>query len=451
MGIPSFTGYLHLYPNTENLLFMAKVGRGGIFPGGVEGYRAGDMMTKTFEREGFRARVGPIPFLAAATLSQTGMSFVQQGLVVMGVYFADLYRLTLAQMGLVTTALSLGVTVSMVLMGAAADRIGPRRLLFAGSFIMALLSLGLLVVDGFLGLLALLFFLGVSLAIVPASGTKAVFTAFQGRPRGAVMGIRQTGVPLGALLAASLLPRLVAGTGFHHVFWIFGCELLAAGWVFSGLMLPWPRESGRVAGRGFDWRMVGRVWRPALVAILLVSGQYLLLGFSLSDLHQAHHVSLAWAGLVLAAAQLGGGLGRIVTGIVSDRIGGRRAPVIIACAAIGAAMAWVVAMLPAAVPLWLLGVIWFVFGMGAVGWNALAMTWAGESVPAQYSGFAMSSVGTAAFLGSAIFPPLFGVFVDATHHYRWGWALLGVVLAGAGILTGIFSAQFRRETAARPT
>lgn len=407
-------------------------------------------MARTFDPKGFRAHVGPVWFLGAATLSQTGMSFVQQGIVVLGVYFATRYHLTLAQMGLVTTALSLGVMTAMVFMGATADRVGPRRLLFFGAVFMSALCSGLLVVSGFFPLLALLFFLGMGLAIAPASGTKAVFTAFADRPRGMVMGIRQTGVPLGALLAASLLPRILQQAGFSTIFAVFAVELLVVGWLFAIVMRPAPmRHRGMTSAPSFDWRLLGQVWRPGLVAILLVSGQYLVLGFTLSDLHRVHHVTLATAGLVLAAAQLGGGVGRVVTGVVSDRMGGRRTPVIIACAVIGAVMAGVVAILPETVPVAVLGVIWFVFGMGAVGWNAMTMTWAGESVPDEHSGFAMSSVGTAAFLGSAIFPPLFGAFVDATGHYSWGWGLLGGLLAVAAVLTRLFALQVRRQRAVR--
>lgn len=395
---------------------------------------------RAFDPRDFRARVNPIAFLSIAVLSQTGMSFVQQGIVVMGVFFAALYALTLAQMGLVTTSLSLGVMTSMVVMGAVADRIGPRRLLFGASLGMALLSLGLLLVSGFYALLVLLYVLGVALAAVPASGTKAVFTAFQDRPRGMVMGIRQTGVPLGALLAASLLPRLAQSDGgLRPLFWLFAAELLVLGWVFAAVMPSAPGQ--RAPRQPFDWGVIARVWRPGLVSSLMVSGQYLLLGFSLSDLERVHHIGLVLGGLVLASSQLGGGIGRVLTGIVSDRLGGRRPPVIVGCALTAAAMAWVVALLPTAVPVPILVVVWFVFGMGAVGWNALTIAWAGESVPPERSGFAMSGVGTSAFLGSAVFPPLFGAFVDATHHFSWGFGLLGVLLAGAGFLAWRFGQQ----------
>lgn len=396
-------------------------------------------MPRLFDREGFPARVGPVPFLALATLSQTGMSFVQQGIVVMGVFFATLYHLTFTQMGLVTTALSLGVMTSMVFMGAAADRVGPRRLLFIGAIAMSGLSLLLLVVAGFGSLLLLLYGLGVTLAVAPASGTKAVFSAFTDRRRGMVMGIRQTGVPLGALLAASLLPRLIGkGGALSPVFWLFAAELLIAGWLFSGVMPSRIPNPSNMVRHPLDRVILSHIWRPALVACLMVSGQYLVLGFSLSDLHSVHHVGLIAAGLVLAVAQLGGGVSRVLTGLVSDHIGGRRPPVIVACALVAAVMAGVVALLPVHVSLWLLVPIWFVFGMGSVGWNALTIAWAGESVPPERSGLAMSAVGTAAFLGAAIFPPLFGALIDATHQFNLGWGLLGVVLAMAGFLAWRF-------------
>jgi MFS family permease len=403
-------------------------------------------MVKPFDSRGFHARIGPIPFLGLATLSQTGMSFVQQGIVIMGVYFAVQYRLTLAQMGLVTTALSLGIMTSMVMMGAIADRAGPRRLLFVGTWAMTLLSLVLLAVSRFDALLVVLYALGVVLAIVPAAGTKAVFTAFRGRPRGMVMGIRQTGVPIGALLAAALLPRLVTSIGLRHVFWLFAVELFVVGWLFSRV-IPSGYPAANAPRLRLEASVLGGIWRPALVAILMVSGQYLLLGFSLTDLQRLHDVSLAAAGLVLAASQLGGGVSRVLTGVISDRLGGRRPPVLAGCGLTAAVMAWTVALLPKHVHVLILGAIWFVFGMGAVGWNALTMTWAGESVPPAQSGFAMSSVGTAAFMGSAIFPPLFGAFVDATHHFNWGWDALGVVLAGAGFLSWQFGRAATRDAA----
>jgi MFS family permease len=166
----------------------------------------------------------------------------------------------------------------------------------------------------------------------------------------------------------------------------------------------------------------------------MVSGQYILLTYTIADLHQSHRLSLAVAGLVLAMSQLGGGMGRVVLGQLSDRLGGRRAPVLAVTAAIGTVTATAIGLLPGKVSLLLVFPLWVVFGFGVVGWNALALTWAGESVPSAHSGFAMSLTGTIVFLGSSIFPPFFGWIVDTTHRFSYGWGMLALVLALAALI-----------------
>ncbi len=393
-------------------------------------------MQKPFTRENFPAKVGPLSFLGLALMSQTGMSFVQQGLMVLGVFFAAAYHLNLTAMGLITTALSLGVMVSMVFVGLMVDRIGPRMVLFWGTLLMAAFTAALLVVHSYASLLAVLFLVGMSLAVAPSAGTKAVFSAFAGRPRGLVMGIRQTGVPIGAALAAFLLPRLVPIFGLSPVFALFSLELLVAGWAFVAVMRSWPTRSGTTLKGGLNRGDLKRLAKPIAVAFLMVSGQYILLTYTIADLHQSHRISLAAAGLVLAMSQIGGGIGRVVLGQVSDRLGGRRAPVLAVTAAIGAVTAMAIGLLPGNVSLLLVFPLWAVFGFGVVGWNALALTWAGESVPSAHSGFAMSLTGTIVFLGSSIFPPIFGWVVDTTHQFAYGWVMLAAVLVLAAFIAG---------------
>ncbi len=393
-------------------------------------------MQKAFAPDNFPARVGPRSFLGLALVSQTGMSFVQQGLVVMGVFFLAAYHLSLTQLGLITTALSLGVMTSMVFVGITVDRVGPRIVLFWGAILAAGLSSLLLAVNSYTMLLVVLFCVGISLAVVPSSGTKAVFTAFVGRPRGLVMGIRQTGVPLGAALAAWLLPRLVPQWHLDPVYLLFSLELLVTGWAFSAVMRDW-RQKG--ASKPERIRLTGTHWkqlvRPISIAFLMVSGQYILLTYSIADLSQVHHLSVAVAGAVLALSQVGGGVGRVVLGQLSDRIGGRRPPVLALAGGLATSLAFVIGILPRTAPVWTLFLIWTLFGFGAVGWNALALTWAGESVPISHSGFAMSLTGTIVFLGSSVFPPLFGLLVDQTHHFATGWWALSGLLLCATVMT----------------
>ncbi len=384
----------------------------------------------------FPARVGPVSYLGLALLSQTGMSFVQQGLIVLGAVFLKVYNLNLTQLGLVTTALASGVMVSMVFVGGFVDRRGPRTILFWGTVLMTGLSLLLLLTRSFAYLLVVLVFLGMALATAPAAGTKAVFTAFHNRSRGLVMGIRQTGVPLGATLAAWLLPALALHFGLHTIYEVFSIELLVTGWVFCAAMYAWPTAPRRAAG----WLPIERseiryLTRPALTAFVMSAGQYILLTYSITALEH-HHIGIEVAGIILAASQISGGVARILLGQLSDRVR-HRSKVIAGVAVSGATIALIVGLLPTNASVWIVAVIWVIFGFSAVGWNALVLTWAGESVSSSNSGAAMSLTASFVFFGAAIFPPLFGAVVDLTHHYVFGWLMLMVVLLfGAWVAFG---------------
>jgi MFS family permease len=399
----------------------------------------------------FHAKVKPLWYLVWATLSQTGMSFVQQGIIVLGFIFARKYHLDFAQIGLVTTSMSLGVMVSMIFMGILADNLGPKRLLSGASVVMSAFALLLVTAHGFHVLLIMFFFLGSSLAAVPMSGTKAVFSAFQGRARGTPMGIRQTGGPIGAALAALLLPLLAMHAGLNTVYIIFAVELLTVGWIFSAVIPPFTRPS-RKAGEVKAHPRAGlkELWQPAVVSILMVSGQYFLVTFTLEYLHRFRHFSLAEAGMALALAQIGGGVGRVLFGLVSDRAGSNRPRTISLVALLAAVMVVVIAILPVHTAFGWICVVWFFTGMGTIGWNALSLTWAAESVPAVRAGFAMGFVGTVVFFGSALFPPLLGAVIDSTHHFHPAWMILAAILACAGLVAHLSGRATKRMRKERP-
>lgn len=91
---------------------------------------------------------------------------------------------------------------------------------------------------------------------------------------------------------------------------------------------------------------VSAILRSSLVATLLASGQYFLLAFSLLDLRDVHHLGVILGGVVLMVAEVGGGVGRIVSGLVSDRLGGNRPRVIVACVLLASGMALIACCLP---------------------------------------------------------------------------------------------------------
>jgi MFS family permease len=381
-------------------------------------------------------RSGPIAFLTLATLSQTGVSFVQQGIAVLGVFLAAAYQVPVTQIGTFVAAISLGWMVSAIFMGMLVDRVGPRSLLFCGAVVMAGVAAGLGWIHTLPIFYIMLFVLGCSLAAAPAAGTKAVLSAWSAYRRGLPMGIRQTGVPLGAMLAALLLPLMAGIVGVHVLFWGFAVILLAAGWAFGSVAPQARLPRGTPAAQPSVHRAaIKRIVLPGICGFLLGWGQYDLLTYSIPWLHDNAGLSIAAAGVALALAQVGGALGRIAFGIVSDRLSGKpeRVLAVLAAAATGLAMA--LAFLPPHVPAVLLLGFWLCLGLGMVGWNALMVMWAGERVPIAHAGLAMSA--TASFVqgGATVAPPLFGWVLALTGRFQVAWLMLaGALLLATALL-----------------
>lgn len=367
--------------------------------------------------------------LSVATLAQIGISLAQQGIGVLAFAFLRRYHLSLAGAGALVTVTSLGMVASMLIGGRVIDRRGPRPVLAASALLAAAAALLIGRVQSARELDLALVLLGFALGAAPIAGARAVFVRFEGRLRATAMGVRQTGVPLGAALAAALLPPLAVRLGPAGVFPPLAIELLVLGLAFALLIGPLrapaqasPPSRGSLRG----------VALPAVVGFLLVAGQYDLLTFTIGHLTMVGF-PLWVAALSLTAAQLGAAGGRIAFGLISDRIRSRPRAIALS-AALGAAGIVVTALLPRATPLPVLLLLFGLTGAGAVGWNALVLTWGAERVAPELSGTAIGALGAAIFLGSAAFPPLFGWLAGTLHSYTVSFVLLGAQLGLAGVI-----------------
>lgn len=83
------------------------------------------------------------------------------------------------------------------------------------------------------------------------------------------------------------------------------------------------------------------------------------------------------------------------------------------------------------VPLFVRALLYLVTGAGAIGWNALLLTWAGERVSPERSASAIALAGTSVFAGSAVFPPLFGLLAARVGFGPTWFCLAGLLLLAA--------------------
>jgi MFS family permease len=383
--------------------------------------------------------------LGVGTAAQAATATYFLGLAAVSPALREHFGLSLAGAGTLIGAISMGLVLTLIVWGSAADRFGER----------VVMAIGLLGAAAALGVAALLtepVAAGVLLVVAGAFGAsvnaasgRAVLTWFPARRRGLAMAVRQTSVPLGAALAAVALPPIAAAGGVPAAFLtLAGTCLVTAVAVAIWIREPPGREAAGTrpaAGVGAVLRD-RRLLRLSLAGLLLVVPQFLGSVFLVEMLHDGAGVPLALAGGLLALTQVLGAAGRLGNGAWSDRAGSRLGPLRVIALTIGAGFA-VSALVEPGPPVLLAAVLVPAAAL-AISWNGLVFTAAGELAPAGRAATAMALSNTANYVAAALTPPLGGLIAEAL-----GWPAM--LALGALTALGAVVALYRlSETTTTP-
>ena len=151
------------------------------------------------------------------------------------------------------------------------------------------------------------------------------------------------------------------------------------------------------------------------------------------------------AGTCLTVAMISGTAGRVIWGIISDRIlNGNRAVSLILLSIFGIFTTSGIAFLPPAIPLWIYLVLSGSAGFALIGWNGVLVTYAAELAGAKLSGTVMGLVATSGFTGMVVGPPLFGYLADHTG-YCAAWLMVAAAFLVSAIgFASIFAAKCKQ-------
>jgi sugar phosphate permease len=251
---------------------------------------------------------------------------------------------------------------------------------------------------------------GASGASVNAASGRAVMSWFAQEERGFALGIRQTALPIGGLLAALLLPPIEAAGGLQAglVALAVGCFVAAVAGA-SGLREA-PHDEGELTGIGHPVRDP-RMWQLSIGSGLVLAAQISILSFLILFLHGQRGLSTAEAAGVFAVIQALGAVARIVTGRWSDRLRARIAPLRRLALGLTVSLAAAAALLSAQLPILL--PVFVVAGALSLSWNGLSFTAAAELAGRRRAGAALGFQQTALAITSAIAPPAFAAVVEA--------------------------------------
>lgn len=339
--------------------------------------------------------------------------------------------LSLAEAGLLVAAPSVGMVLTLILWGALADRIGEHWVIASGLAVAALAAFGALASDELVATGVFFLVAGMGAASANAAGGRLVVGWFPPRRRGLAMGIRQMAQPLGVAVAAVVIPPLAATGGLSAalVFPFITVALAAAAALLfitdpprapTSVSAPMPKTgddaataAATTARRSANpYRATSLLWQIHSVSVLLVVPQFVVSTFALVWLINSEGWEPLAAGIVVGAAQLVGAFGRIVVGVVSDRVGSRMGPLRVVAALASFVMVllaltdWLHLSGFAAVAVVLASAI-------TVADNGLAFTAVAEIAGARWSGRALGAQNTAQFVAAAATAPLVGLLIGA--------------------------------------
>ena len=254
-----------------------------------------------------------------------------------------------------------------------------------------------------------------------------------------VFSIKQTGVPAGGVLAGLFVPMLILAFG-----WQWGAVVIGACCVLLALALSAvrarydinldPRAPVSLLSALAPVRMVfgDRKLRQMCIAGFVYGGvQITLVTYLVTFLVESFALTLVLAGLVMAVSQVASVAGRVLWGVLADRVFARRT--MLGLLGLGMGVSSLAAL--SADPGWSRGLLFTyaaVFGASAVGWNGVWLAEIARLAP----GRASEATGGClffTFLGVVVTPPLFNAVLALTSNYSAAYAIFGFPALAVGI------------------
>ena len=351
---------------------------------------------------------------------------------------AQTLQVSPALVGLYVSVTYAGAMVATLMGGATVARMGAIRVSQWG-LVLCAVGLALCAVPWLPAMVLGAVFIGLGYGpITPASSHLLARTTPKAQ-MSLVFSIKQTGVPLGSMLAGAIVPPLALLIDWQLSMLVVAALCLVCAVVSQRLRAD--LDSDRQAELHIRWgslidpiRMV--LAHRALLTMAACSFMFSMVQLSLTTylvtfLHDDLSYGLVAAGLALSVTQLGGIGGRVAWGYVADRwLGPRR--MLLLLASMMAVCALASAFLTTDTPHAVVIAILVGFGASAIGWNGVYLAEVARRAPPGMASMATGGTLAFTFLGVVLGPPMFGALSGLFGTYRAGFVGLMVMASISG-------------------
>jgi MFS family permease len=374
------------------------------------------------------------------------ITFAIQTLVALAVYSAPVMApvagpalgVSPAAVGYYIAASYFGSMIGTAAAGGWVARFGPIRVSQAG---LALCCAGLLLASSAWLPLVMLggFVVGVGYGPTTPSSS-AILVHTPPRHFSLVFSIKQTGVPAGGALAGALVPGLILALGWQWGAAAIGGACLALALAIGAVRSRYDRDLDPRAPVSLRsaFAPVGLVLRHRPLQQLCLAGfvfggvQITMVTYLVTFLVESFGLSLVLAGFVMAVAQIASVTGRLLWGVLADRVLRRRT--MLGILGIGMGVAALLALAAdSGWPTWLLFAYASMFGAFAVGWNGV---WLAEIARIAPRGQASAATGGSLFFtfsGVVVTPPLFNAVLSVSGSYSVAYAAFSLPALAVGV------------------
>jgi MFS transporter, ACS family, hexuronate transporter len=353
---------------------------------------------------------------------------------------ADL-KISRAQLGLFSSLAFLAAVIFSMPVGWMVDRFGVRRLLLLGPGIFGILfALFSLIPNVGVGYVVV-FLIGTSYQFLNPASAIALVSWFPLKSRATAVSIKQSGVTVGSAIGAIIIPSLCVWLGWRNAVAILGVAVIVIAVLGFSIYREWPRQSSKPQTPVLA-NIRQAIANKNLLYLGLTCTCYSVLQVSTTiylvlQMVEMKRISAVEAGTFLMAANIGGAVGRIMWGSISDRLfGGRRSPVLFIIGVIGGILAIILSICMAGMSNWILYILIFIFGAMALGWTGVFMVFATELSGKESAATGLGWAIGITTIGGMVGAPVFGYIVDKTSSYTPAWLAVGIVtIVGALLMT----------------
>lgn len=348
-----------------------------------------------------------------------------------------------AQLGSLVTAFFLVSALVSPAIGSSVDRFGGWQMMLSLFGVGAISFVGVALAPSYAWMFAIMAFAGIANALTNPTTNQVIGEYVAPGSRGTLVGIKQSGVQVGATLSGLALPSAALILGWRMS--VLSLLSLAIGGFLVGWFArpePRPARTRTVLGSS-DGSGAPRVRWLVTYAFLMGSGVIATNTYIVLFAHEQLEVSATWAGRALGAL----GVSAVIARIAWARLAERRADpvaVLITLAIIATGASALLFVAPTFGGTLLLWPAVIALGASASAWNSVGMLAIIDQSDGGSTGRASGKVLTGFFAGNVVSPIAFGWLVDTLGTYQPAWAITSLLFA-AGLAVAMSERRHLRR------